>query len=563
MKAWRRKGLSLALACCLLIMTICGAASAEGANVGAAANANPGLQYFGYYHMDGQGMPDPKYLPFAGRIGNSNVAIFSSWSRGTTLQSHIDLAAANGMKVLLNVYDYFFHWSPGGMGDGSGHMHADWQVQWAELKRVLSGYEDKLLGFYFDEPWWCGVTEENFRTVTQMIRQEYPDKKLVAVSAVADLDPYGTGKSVSSDYIEFVTDVGFNYYESGLETGFHQELLEKLKAKADRGQHIWLLPKSFSRNATETTDVLQHHLLHYYKMALNEPRVVGMAAYTMPSGGDGTGMYAFMNESDPAYDPYLTYAHVQVGRSIIDPANADLYVRSVDGAGSGSAWSESGSVLKWTAPKAGTIQISSLGPVRRTNEHGNELAIKITRGQTPLWPSAGWQSVTAANSGLLYPKTATEVQAGEEIWFHTDGRNDVPSDTLTWDPVIVYSGYEADGQPNIELSVSYQVGHTANATALEPGELLVSSVAMTNKGKSAQTVTAIVALYDGSGEDGALANLSFSTATLQPGESRELKGGFKLPDHLSGYRAKTFVVSGEDIASPGMALSDVYELPAP
>ncbi|MFD0714294.1 hypothetical protein [Paenibacillus sp. GCM10027626] len=397
--------------------------------------SNSNLQYFGYYHMDGYQTPDPQYLPFVGQLESSNVAVFSSWSRGATLREHLDLADDNGMKVLLNVYDFFFSWNPGGMGDGSGALHASWQTYWNDLKQTLSGYEDKLLGFYFDEPWWCGVSEADFRMVTEMIRNDYPDKKIVSISAVLDFDPQNTGHSMSSNYIEFVTDVGLDYYADDWETGIHDHYLQQLKNVADQNQQIWLVPKAFSRNSNETAQLLQKHLLNNYKIAMNEPRVIGIVPFTMPTGGDwDKGLYEFMDPANPSYDDYLKNIHIQVGKAVLNPASNNLFIHSIDTAGSGNGWSRQGTDIKWTAPKAGKIQISSVSSLARNGNGSNTVNVKMMKGNTQIWPASGWQSVGQATA--LYPRAETTVAAGDVIRFRVSGSGK----KVNWDPVIIYTG---------------------------------------------------------------------------------------------------------------------------
>lgn len=573
MRAIMQRTALLALAGLLIVAL--GAAAAQTSQPNNRPNSN--LQYFGYYHMDGYQNPDPKYLPFVGGLENSNVAIFSSWARGTTLQNHINLADSNGMKVLLNVYDFFFQWSPGGMGDGSGALHNDWELYYSGLKDTLAGYEDKLLGFYFDEPWWCGVSEADFRMVTALLRQDFPDHKVVSISAVADLDMQNTGYEMSSDYIEFVTDVGFDYYGDDLATGQHGLLLSALKLKADRGQDIWLVPRGFSRNAAETPFVLQNHLLHYYKLALQEPRVVGIVPFTMPTGGDwSTGLYEFMNPASAKYDPYLAQAHVQVGKSVLSRSHGELFISSANTGNNASAWSGDGEALLWTAPKAGSIQISTNGRMSRTNVHENNLSINVKHGSGIIWPSpAGWQPVTAANADQLLVRAEAEVEAGDVIRFDISGWSAAGSDTISWDPVVLYTEAEepgteepGTGEPPVEeplytISSSFKVGETNNAQALAGGELLVSHVQVKNNQETPQTVTVIVGLYDATGSDGALVSVSYTTLELASGATGEFRGGFKLPEQVGGYTAKAFVIQGDNLQAPGQILADVASIAAP
>ncbi len=116
--------------------------------------------------------------------------------------------------------------------------------------------------------------------------------------------------------------------------------------------------------------------------------------------------------------------------------------------------------------------------------------------------------------------------------------------------------YTVNVESPFTISTSFKVGHNGNPTGLAPGELLTGMLQATNNGATAQTVTLVTALYDASGEDGAMVNFSYRTQTLAAGETSTLTAGFKLPNAVAGFKAKLFVVSGSDFLAPTGILSE-------
>ncbi|MBP1988741.1 cohesin domain-containing protein [Paenibacillus eucommiae] len=442
---------------------------------------NDRLQYFGYYGADGSefGNPTDKYLHVIGDMANSNVALIHGWIYGQKLRDIIETAASKNMKVILHVYDIFFAYD----AIKRGYLVGPWASNWATLKQTLSGLEDNVLGFYFDEPWLAGVKEEDFRFVTKLIGEDFPDKKVMQVSALADLDPGNTGDGMKSSYLEYVTDVGFDYY-SGWEHGDYLIYHERLKALANKNQNIWLIPRAFSRN--NNSDGMQEELLRHYDLALKDSRVIGILPFNFPSGGDwGKGLEYFFDETKPLYDSYLKNTHIQVGKSVIanegtnGGTNDNLYVASFDFSsvqgdrgwyyqqGDGSsytdlAWDTGGAawqgttplvtvgsdfqypdgedaIRKWVAPKSGTIQISTNGNIRKSGVLGDGVRLKLLKNGTGIWPEAGeWKLLQANDTSGITMKTTTEVQAGDVLYFVVNQNASSAGDKTLWNPVIVY-----------------------------------------------------------------------------------------------------------------------------
>ncbi|WP_158560743.1 cohesin domain-containing protein [Paenibacillus contaminans] len=457
----------------LMLLIIMNIFSVIGAS--ASSNSNERLQYFGYYGMDGPtaGKPTDEYIQLVGKWGNSNVAVIHGWLYGETLRDTIESAASQNMQVILNVFDIFF---TGGFENG-GHLVESWENNWTTLKQTLTGLEDNVLAFYFDEPWWNGVSEEKFRFVTKLIREDYPDTRVMQVSALYDLDPGNTGDGIRSEYLEYVTDVGFDYY-SGWDLGEYLLYHERLKALANKNQDIWLIPRAFSGD--NTSDGMQQELLRHYELALKEPRVVGILPFIFSSAEWWEGLKVFLDETDPRYDSYLKNTHIQVGKSVIASSgpNDNLYGASLDFSsvqgtrgwsyqqGDGSTYTDlnwnagellwqganqltvgpdfqqpdiNEAVRKWVAPKSGTIQIATNGNIRKSDASGDGVRFKLLKNNIRIWPEdSEWKQLQANDKTGFPMKSTIEVQAGDVLYFVANPNSDSTGDKIFWNPVIIY-----------------------------------------------------------------------------------------------------------------------------
>ncbi|BBI32740.1 cohesin domain-containing protein [Cohnella abietis] len=489
-----KKKLLIVLLAISMLMTL-----ASGVTVAAENNTNNRLQYFGYYGSDGAsyGNPTTEYMQIIGELANSNVAFINGWISGQKLRDTIEFAASKKMKVILQVSDIFFAYEANG-----GYMVGPWEYNWTTLKQLLSGLEDNVLAFYFDEPALLGVSEKDFRFVTKLIREDFPDKKVMQISALADFDPGNTGHGIRSDYLEYVTDVGFDYY-SGWDIGDYLYYHEKLKLLANKNQDIWLIPRAFSR--FNSSDGMQQELLRHYELALREPRVVGILPFNFPSGGDwGEGLGYFIDDTNPLYDSYLKNTHIQVGRSVIGKqgTNDNLYGASLDfssvqgergwyyqqgNSSSNTAliwnagekiWQGTNSLLtigadfqqpnaedsirKWIAPKSGTIEIASNGNIRKSSTLGDGVRLKLLKNDTRIWPNDSDWKLLQNNDKTGFPmKTTIEVQAGDALYFVVNQNGNSIGDKTFWNPVIIYKTI-TEASATLTGPASVQRGDAAN-----------------------------------------------------------------------------------------------------
>ena len=97
-------------------------------------------------------------------------------------------------------------------------LKKDWRKNWWELKNAIAGYEEYIYAFYFDEPYWTGISEEDFRFVTgEVLAKEYPHIPRMGCLAFCSMTTEGWPNIdhpiITSRYIEYLTDISFNLYE--------------------------------------------------------------------------------------------------------------------------------------------------------------------------------------------------------------------------------------------------------------------------------------------------------------------------------------------------------------
>ena len=90
----------------------------------------------------------------------------------------------------------------------------------------------------------------------------------------------------------------------------------------------------------------------------------------------------------------------------------------------------------WTAPRAGTVDIS--GRAAKMNTAGNGVIVKITKNGTPIW---GARTIAGSDTtGIATNVSGVSVAAGDVIRFEIANNGDWTSDATSWDPTVAYSG---------------------------------------------------------------------------------------------------------------------------
>ena len=295
-------------------------------------NTNPNLKYFGYFHSDGfrsQG----SYIEEIATLQNSNVVLINSAFSFDVAREKIELARSLNFQVIFSVHGFF----TGGQirVANSASLVENYLEVWQNAQTALNEYveDGTILAFYFDEPAWNGVKEEDFRTVTKLIRETYPDTKVLTTMTVYDIGvaKYENYPEINASYNEFCTDVSYDSYAKWNDKT-RRTYIEALKSKATNNQYIWGCATGFTSNPEQNFE-LYNAIKGMYTEAIQEPRYAGILPFSYADGfeGDwGYGLHSFLNNTSDYYDRELKQLYVNIGREVCGmPAydfNSDIEV---------------------------------------------------------------------------------------------------------------------------------------------------------------------------------------------------------------------------------------------
>lgn len=105
----------------------------------------------------------------------------------------------------------------------------------------------------------------------------------------------------------------------------------------------------------------------------------------------------------------------------------------------GSTWQHPDAVpttRKWTAPRAGTIEIRSV--IAKKDSGGDGVYYRITRNATSVLPASGAWYLGGTNTAGVRIDGSFRVAAGDVIGFEVSGGSSFNTDATTWNPGIRY-----------------------------------------------------------------------------------------------------------------------------
>ena len=98
-------------------------------------------------------------------------------------------------------------------------------------------------------------------------------------------------------------------------------------------------------------------------------------------------------------------------------------------------------VLKWIAPKDGTVQVSGSVKLAQAGQGGDGIVVRIKKsGRRPYLNSDIWGPYTIGGNdttGLTH-KLVLDVKAGEALYFHLNKNGNPYFDVTNWNPVVRY-----------------------------------------------------------------------------------------------------------------------------
>ena len=285
-------------------------------------NTNKNLKYFGYFHSDGFGQKQSSYVNEIAALGNANMAMINSAFTVDEVKKDLTDVKNGGMKAILSIHGLFNGGATGKLD--TAHLKSDYQAVWTAYQSEIQSFIDDgtIYAFYFDEPRWNGIGEEDFRTLTSYLRETVPTVGTMACMTAMDIGigNYGGVGECSEKYMEYCTDVMFDSYADWNDET-RREYLGKLKAKANDDAWIWGCPKGFEAEP-EVNDVkkMVDHIKGQYTEAIQDERYAGIISFSYASGteeGDwGYGLADFFDDQNDYYSKELKDLYIEIGCAV-------------------------------------------------------------------------------------------------------------------------------------------------------------------------------------------------------------------------------------------------------
>lgn len=282
-------------------------------------NTNKNLKYFGFFHCDGF-LTQGSYMEEIAALDGTNVFMINSQFNDEAVTEKFALAKKLNHKVILSLHGLF---------SGGQVAVADSATLATNYREILEAktakYKDyiddgTILSFYFDEPAWNGIKQDDFRTVTKWLRDNCPTIKVMTTMTTYDI---GISKrdnypELDPDYNEYCTDVMYDSYVAWNDAT-RRTYLEALKSKALQNQYIWGCATGFVNNPEQNGE-LYNAIKGMYTEAIQDSRYAGIISFSYADGleGDwGYGMHSFLNEDSDYYDRQLKQFYVNIGRAVM------------------------------------------------------------------------------------------------------------------------------------------------------------------------------------------------------------------------------------------------------
>ncbi len=292
--------------------------------------ANTNLKYFGYYHSDGYN--SKSYFEEIDALDNSNIFLLNGTNSPSTLNNRLKAVKSYGYKAICS--PILFEGSSGAVKvPRVANLIDNWQETFANLVDGVKPYleDGTIYGFYFDEPVWNGVKEEEFRECTKFM-SEYMAANVdttgrggepVAIMHCMTVYDIGAAtlkgwKTINKSTNDYCTDVTYDAYGKW-DDAERNRLLWKLKWVSPDNAKIWgCATGALEGNTPDLTSKLVSSIENMYQEAIWDPRYVGILMFTYPSGGDwGYGTKAFITPGSADYMPEVRKAQIDYGRKII------------------------------------------------------------------------------------------------------------------------------------------------------------------------------------------------------------------------------------------------------
>lgn len=279
----------------LLIMVLVIPSRAHAATCSLAGSS---VKYFGYY-----GLTAARDIQEAIDMQNTNVILTSGWA---------------GAAGYPNYQGYFLLGLDAGMLGQDGAWFPDWETVGIDrLKYYVAKHDGRIYAFYFDEPHWNNISPELFRKITKKLRDTFPEIGVMAIEAYPPL----LSDSIPTNYYEYVTDLGFDYYfthydpDNNLGWSQYNNIHNHLKPFLN-GKKLWVIPDGHAPAANPQYWRWKDAFERYLCFAKDND-AVGILSFIYKTYPQYTELRDLIHPTGTHYDPSFRALHINAGQAAI------------------------------------------------------------------------------------------------------------------------------------------------------------------------------------------------------------------------------------------------------
>lgn len=224
---------------------------------------------------------------FEGLIENnwSNCFLFESILKEYPRIAMFKKIAKKNKIFFFGFYNDVFEKEPQGIVDvgesasiARSHFKENWKQALVRYKELLTkdcGFYEAFQGFYIDEPFLCGITGQDFLTVTRELAELFPDKKIFSCFSVggvaSDVWTVDGCDELTPETAKYLTDIAFDMYHP-FDRETYSHITNEMKAKMGnrKDYRVWHVPCIMNYRGDKSEQHCLDHLHGLYDLLMSE-----------------------------------------------------------------------------------------------------------------------------------------------------------------------------------------------------------------------------------------------------------------------------------------------------